>query len=241
MHAVWAICRRDLLAAFTSPLMWLVLAAWTALVDLVFWNDLANVHGTAGSEVPLFVGAMGSGIFFLTLLAPAITMNSFAAERVHGTMQLLLTVPVREGQLVAGKFLAAFACLAALVAATLPQPLALWFISSVPLPQLAAGYLGLLLACALFAAIGVWISLLVDSPVSAYVITFGVIAVLMIVGWIGEEGIAGTLAESVGLARRAGGFFRGEIRLGDVVYFLGGAGACLALAHGVLRARRIHG
>src|SRR4051812_47389373 len=115
-------------------------------------------------------------------------MNSFALERAQGTMQLLLTVPIRERHLVAGKFLAAFLCLAALAVASLAQPIVLAFVSEVPGPQLAAGYLGLLLVAALLAALGVWVSLLVDSPVSAYVITFGAVAVLLIMGWIGDEG-----------------------------------------------------
>jgi ABC-2 type transport system permease protein len=241
MAAIWAICRRDLLAAFASPLMWLVLACWSALIDLVFWLDLRRVHGTAGADTPLFVDALASGIFFLTLLAPALTMNSFALERTQGTMQLLLTVPVRERQLVLGKVLAAFLALATLVLATAVQPLVLAFVSQVPPPQLLAGYAGLLLACALFAALGVWISLLVDSPVSAYVITFAVIAVLLVIGWMGDQGFTGALAHTLGLQRRAEGFFNGEVRLGDVAYFAGGATAFVIMAISVLSARRIHG
>jgi ABC-2 type transport system permease protein len=241
MDATWAICRRDLVAAFASPLMWLVLAAWTAVTDAVFWAGLYRVHGTAGADAPLFADALSTGVFFLLLLAPALTMNSFALERAQGTMQLLLTVPIRERHLVVGKFLAAFLALAALALATAVQPLVLVFISEVPPLQLAAGYLGLLLACALLAALGVWVSLLVDSPVSAYVITFGVVAVLMIVGWLGDEGPLGALSRALGLGRRAEGFFRGEVRLGDAAYFVGGAAAFLVMAHSVLRGRRLHG
>ncbi len=241
MDVIWAICRRDLVAAFNTPLAWLVLACWTALIDTVFWLDLHRWYGTAGSDTPLFVTAMNSGIFFLTLLAPAITMNSFSLERVQGTMQLLLTAPLREHQLVIGKFLAAFTVLATLVAATAIQPLTLMFVSAVPMAQLAAGYAGLLLACALFAGLGVWISLLVDSPVAAYVITFGVIAVLIILGYLGNDGPLGVASRALGLSRRAEPFFRGEIRLGDVAYFVGAALATLVMSHGVLCARRIHG
>jgi ABC-2 type transport system permease protein len=241
MDATWAICRRDLVAAFASPLMWLVLAAWSALTGAVFWFSIYQIHGTPGSDTPLFAQSLSIGVLFLLLLAPALTMNSFALERTQGTMQLLLTVPIRERHLVVGKFLAAFLCLAALAAATLIQPLILWFISDVPGPQLAAGYLGLLLVSALLAALGVWVSLLVDSPVSAYVITFGVIAVLLIIGWIGDQGPLAALSHGIGLGRRAESFFRGELRLGDAAYFVGGAAAFLVMAHSVLCARRIHG
>jgi ABC-2 type transport system permease protein len=174
----------------------------------------------------------------LSLLAPAITMTSFAQERIQGTMQLLLTVPVREHHLVLGKFLAAFLVLASLVAATLVQPAILLMVSTVHGPHLAAGYLGLLLVCALFAALGVWISLLVDSPIAAYVLTFGAIAVLILIG-ISLHG--GPLGEALGLNERIAHFIRGEVRLGGVAYFAASTAACLLMAHGALLARRIHG
>ncbi len=211
MREVWAICRRDVRAAFASPLMWLVLAAWLALIDLVFWLGISEIYGRpAPAGVPLFVNAQLVGIHVLALLAPALTMNSFALERSQGTMQLLMTVPIREHQLVVGKYLAALACLCALVAATLVQPLVLVFISHVPLPQLACGTLGLVLICSLFAALGVWISLLVDSAVSAYVITFAAIAVLFILGWGDPAGPLGGLGQALGMSTRAGPFLDGE-------------------------------
>jgi ABC-2 type transport system permease protein len=241
MAIIWSICRRDLVAAFTTPLAWLVLACWTLLTNAMFTWTLYRVHGTAGSDLPLFVDSLNLGVFFLSLLAPALTMTSFASERAQGTMQLLLTVPIREYQLVLGKFAAAFLVLGALVAATLIQPAVLVFISQVNGPHLAAGYLGLLLECSLFAALGVWISLLVDSPVAAYVLTFGAIAVLLLVGIAGQDTALRALGDAVGLGSRAGPFFRGEVRLGGVAYFLAGTAACLVLAHGALCARRIHG
>ena len=241
MSITWAICRRDLLAAFTTPLAWLVLACWSLLTNGVFVRTLERVHGTPGDEVPLAVDALYLGVFFLSLLAPAITMTSFAAERSQGTMQLLLTVPIREHQLVLGKFLASFLVLGALVATTLVHPLVLLLVSQVNVPHLLAGYLGLLLACALYAALGTWISLLVDSPVAAYVLTFAAIAVLLIIGLAGSESWLHHVGDALGLGVRSGPFFRGEVRLGNVLYFTCGTAACLLLAHAALCARRIHG
>jgi ABC-2 type transport system permease protein len=240
MYAIWAICRRDLRSVFASPLMWLVLATWIMLIDLVFSCNLYLLNGH-DDATPLFVSSLSSGIFFLILLAPAITMNAFAQERVQGTLQLLLTVPIRDHQLVLGKFLAAFLSLGALVIASLVQPISLYVVSTVPLPQLMAGYLGLLAVCALLAALGVWISLLVESPVSAYVITFGVIALLCIIGMLPHDGPLSVISEQAGLTPRSTPFFFGDIRLGNLAYFLGGAAICLVMAHGSLSARRLHG
>lgn len=239
MHIIWAICRRDAVAAFTTPLAWLVLACWTALIDTWFILVLHDLHGTAGSSTtPLFVDSLHLGAWLLVLLAPAITMTSFATERAQGTLQLLLTVPVQEHQIVIGKFLAAFTVIAALVAATLVLPLTLAVVSAVHGPQLVAGYLGLLLAGAFFAAVGIWISLLVDSPVAAYVLTFGVIAVLHMVGWMGATPGLQSVAEALGLGPRINPFFAGEVRLGGVAYLLCGTTAALLAAVQALRAKR---
>ena len=238
---MWPICRRDLVQAFTTPLAWLVLACWTMLTNGIFVWTLHQVHGTTGSGTPLFVNAMVFGVAVLTLLAPAITMTSFSGERQLGTMQLLMTVPRQEHELVLGKFLASWLTLMALVAATLIQPLVLLFVSQVHLSHLLAGYLGLSLICVFFAALGVWISLIVDTPIAAYVITFAVVGVLFLIGLGGEDGPFGLISSRIGLGPRVVAFFRGEIRLGNILYFLGAAATCLILAHGSLRARRIHG
>jgi ABC-2 type transport system permease protein len=241
MSPIFSIARRDLLQAFTTPLAWLVLACWCLLTNGMFVWGLFQVHGTAGSQVPLFVNALYSGVFFLTLLAPALSMTSFSGERVQGTMQLLLTVPIKEWHLVAGKFLGVFGVLVALILSTISHPLVLTFISAVNLPHLLAGYLGLLLACSLFAALGVWISLLVDTPIAAYVITFAVIAILILLGMLEQAAVFGPLGQAIGLTPRVGPFFRGEIRLGNVLFLLSATSACLVLAHASLCARRIHG
>ncbi len=241
MRVAWAICRRDLIAAFTTPLMWLVLAAWLFLIDAVFMYDLYVVRDEGASFQPLFVSSLIASVWFLMPLAPAITMNAFAAERAQGTLQLLLTAPVREIDLVIGKFLALFTCLAALIAAILPQPMVLALVSAVDLPQLAVGLVGLTLCCTLFAALGLWISLLVDSPVAAYVLTFAAIMALILVGMGGNDGALGALSAAIGITERTRAAFAGELRLGDVAYFLAASAGLLVLAHAALCARRLHG
>jgi len=238
VNVIWAICRRDVIAAFTTPLAWLVLACWTGLVNGMFALELMRVHGTAGSDAPLFVDSLHLGAWLLILLAPAITMTSFAQERAQGTMQLLLTVPVREYQVVIGKFLAAVAVILSLVLATAVQPLTLAVISDVHWPHLLAGYLGLILTGMCYAGLGIWISLLVDSPVAAYVLTFGAIAVLHLVGWAGIGNDFAPVAEALGLGSRVGKFFAGEIRLGSVAYLLCGTAAALTAAVVGLQAKR---
>jgi|GEM_PF-2635529 len=239
----WHLARRDLLAAFTTPLAWLVIACWTLITNGVFvFLSLQPVHAEGlGSDLPLYVTTLTIGIYLLTLLAPALTMNSFAAEQGQGTMQLLLTVPVREVDLVLGKFTAAFVLLATLIATTAGQVVVLAIVSAVQLPHLIAGYLGILLVSAFFAALGVWISLLVDAPVAAYVITFAVIAVLLLIGAGPEGSFLDSINARIGLIERARHFFSGQIRSGDTAYFIAASAGLLVCAHAALKARRLHG
>ncbi len=237
----WYIARRDIIAAFTSPLAWLVLACWTLLTNILFIRTLDAVHGTPGADQPLFVESLNLGVIFLALLAPAITMTSFAQERQQGTMQLLLTVPIQEHHLILGKFLAAAVVLGSLLLATLFQPVTLLIISAIDGPQLAAGYIGLSLQLCFLAALGVWISLLVDSPIAAYVLTFAAIAVLLLVGIAPRDSWLYNIGQAVGMVSRLEPFFRGDMRLGNVLYFGATTGCCLVMAHSALLARRIHG
>jgi ABC-2 type transport system permease protein len=237
----WSIARRDVIAAFTTPLAWLVLACWTLLTNGLFVHTLDAVHGTIGADVPLYVESLNLGVVFLALLAPAITMTSFAQERAQGTMQLLLTVPIREHHLILGKFCAALFVLLVLLGATLLQPIVLLFISAVETPHLLSGYLGLVLECAFLAALGVWISLLVDSPIAAYVLTFGAIAVLLLIGIPERDAWLYPIGQSIGLGPRLEPFLRGEVRVGNVAYLMAMTLACLVMAHSALLARRIHG
>ena len=76
------VARRDLLAAFSTPLAWLVIACWSLVTNAVFvFGALYPLHGTPGSDLPLYVSTLYAGIYILMLLAPALTMNAFAAEQ----------------------------------------------------------------------------------------------------------------------------------------------------------------
>jgi ABC-2 type transport system permease protein len=241
MSPAWHIARRDLLAAFTTPLAWLVIACWTLLTDFLFYLQLDLYHGTPGAPEPLYLTPLRVGMLFLTLLAPALTMNSFSAERSQGTMQLLLTVPVREWHLVIGKFLASFLLLVCLALTTLAQIVILYLVSDIHGPQVVAGYCGFILLAGFLSALGIWISLLVDSPVVAYVLTFAVVALLYLVGLGSHSGPMAAANRLFGLMDRWQPFLAGQIVLADLLWFIAGITGFLVLAHAALRARRIHG
>ncbi len=236
------IARRDIRSAAGAPLLWLILAAWLGIVHGAFVLTLLDVHGRSGAAAtPLYVDALWWGGLVLALFAPALTMNAWAAERSQGTWQLLMTVPARERDLVIGKFAAAWGLMLVLLAATLIMPAVLAVISEVSVPHAIACYTGLVLLAAFLAALGTWIGLMVEGPVAAYVLTFGVVAVLWLAGVGGDDGPLGAVSAAVGLGGRIGPFLSGRIALADVAWFAAGAGIFLLLAHGAIVAQRQSG
>lgn len=233
------IARRDIRAAASAPLLWLILAAWLGVVHGSFALTLLEVHGRSGAAAtPLYVDALWWGGLVLALFAPALTMNAWAAERAQGTWQLLMTVPLRERDLVLGKFLAAWGLMLVLVAATIGMPATLAVISDVSPPHALACYAGLVLLAAFLAALGTWIGLMVEGPVAAYILTFGVVAVLWLAGVGGQDGPLGVFASAIGLGGRISSFLAGRVALADCAWFAAGTGVFLLLAHGAIVALR---
>jgi ABC-2 type transport system permease protein len=238
-----AIARRDLGHYFSTPLAWLVLAVWLALTSFVFYQFGLVPAREQGSTVPLFVGAQSTGIWLLLVLAPAITMGAFAGERQQQSLPLLFACPVPDWQIVVGKFLASWGMLLSLVAASLVQVVALWFISDPGGVQLLGGYLGLVLYVAVLAAIGNGISLLVESPMAAYVLSFGALFVLQLFSILAnlDDPVLGQLGWLFGIGIRVRACIEGDLRLGHITWLLAACGIGLLATHTALRARRLHG
>ncbi|HND00261.1 MAG TPA: ABC transporter permease subunit, partial [Myxococcota bacterium] len=121
MNNVLAIARRELGAYFDSPLAYFVVPAYVVLVGaFALWFDDLFATGTVGLRSVFF----WSGIFQV-LLIPAITMRLFAEERRTGSLEMLVTLPVREEELVLGKYLAAMVVVAVALASTFTYPITL--------------------------------------------------------------------------------------------------------------------
>jgi ABC-2 type transport system permease protein len=236
---VWAVARRDLVAACSGPTVWLILAGWLLITGLALGVTVTAVQGQT-SAVPLVTASLATAAVLLLILAPAVTMGAIAGERQAGTMPLLLTAPMSDLQIVAGKAVAVGGLLLILVASLGLQVGALALIAAVDVPQALAGLLGLALLAAACGGVGLWISALVDAPVTAYVLACAILLVLGLIGLLPSDGVAGAIARW-GIGPRLGPFLDGRIGLVNVGYFLGIAGMGVVLAAAALAARRIDG
>jgi ABC-2 type transport system permease protein len=148
MHNVTTIFRKEMRSYFNSPVAYIVITLFLAITGYFFGSSLflansADLRALFGVAPMIF-------LFF----APAITMRQLAEERRSGTMEILVTLPVTDLQIVLGKFLAAFALLAISVVLTAVSLITIASLGNVDFGASLGGYLGLLLMGGVYVAIG---------------------------------------------------------------------------------------
>lgn len=187
MTKILAIVRRELIAYFSSPLAYIVLTAFLLMQGYIFYiivSFLNNPMTQAMTPLRLFFGGTVFFWLFLLFTVPVITMRLLAEERRSGTIEVLLTSPVTEGQVIAGKFLAALLFYVVLWLPTLIYVVLLKQHSSIDLRPVLAGYLGVLLVGFLFLAVGTFTSTLTNNQLIAAIIAFAALIALFSIGLV---------------------------------------------------------
>lgn len=225
------IFRREMGAYFNSPIAYIFIIVFLVLTAGFYINGFF-LAGTADmrdffDSLPLFL------IFFI----PALTMRLWAEEQRSGTFELLMTLPMRPGAIVLGKYLASLAFFAIALACTLTVPITLAWIGDPDLGAIVCGYLGALLLGALYLAIGICISGFFRDQIAAFILTllacfFFFLAgtpfvAALLDGWI--PGFGSFLQESFGLTAHFDGIQRGVLGLNNVLFFASFSAVFLAL------------
>jgi ABC-2 type transport system permease protein len=158
----------------------------------------------------------------LVILVPAITMRSFAEEKRSGTYELLLTAPVRTGEIVAGKFIAASAFMLIMIALAGIFPLILIAFGNPEVGVMASGYLGLAFLSVAFVAIGMFTSSITQNQIIAAITCFGALLMLYVISWPAQAGGSafGGILRYLSLPDHYGNMVSGIIDTSDIVYFL---------------------
>lgn len=234
MNNVLAIAHKELRAYFASPIAYIVLGFFALLfgwfyVGILDWfvrqgMQMAPFGGPSSVNVnqqmirPLLLNMT---VVFLFVL-PLITMRTYAEEKRSGTMELLLTSPVTDTQIVFGKFLGAMGLYCAMLALTLIHFGLLFVYGSPEWRPLASAFLGLILFGGCFIALGLFISSLTRNQIIAGAATFGVFLLLWVIDWIAQG--AGPRAEAVlkymSMTEHLDDFVKGVIDTKHVVYYV---------------------
>ena len=237
MRNAWTIARRELYAYFVSPIAYLVAAAFLLLCGIFF------IAGVARYQDATLQSMLGSLSIVLIFVAPILTMRLLSRERDQGTIELLLTAPVRDWEVVAGKFLASWLYYLGMIAVTALYLPVLVLYGDPDLGTIGAGYLGLVLLGAALLALGVFASSLTSNQIVAAVVGVGASVGLWLIDLL--SGLLGSGARDVIAYLAPSGhyfnFIDGIVDTRDLVYYLSATFIFLFLASRVLQARRWQG
>lgn len=213
-----AITRKELVLYFTSPMAYVVAGVFLSLTGVFFIDTIDRSFAEASMRGLL----VQSALFLMPLIPPVLTMRLLAEEQKLGTLELLLTAPVRDYEVVIAKFLASFAILSTTVLLTLFYVLFLVFYSSPDLGPIISGYLGFLLYCSATLAIGLLASSLTSNQIVAAVVGFGIILLFTVIHRVSSilSGTAATILEQLSLTTHFEAFARGVIDTSDIAYYV---------------------
>jgi len=239
MRTALVIAGRELRSYFRSPLGWIVAAAMLLVEGLWFQTQALGTGARLSSDVlsQFFYGASGVTMFASIVLS----MRLVAQEHEKGTFVLVNTAPVREAEIVAGKFLSVFAVLAIVTVLSSYMPALIFVNGRVSIGHIAVGYLGILLLGAASVAVGLFASALARNQVVAAIlgtVILGVLLLLWLVARITDPPVNTVLASMALHHERFRSFMVGILRLENVVFYLAVAYFFLLAATKTLEARR---
>jgi len=253
---VWPIYKKEMRLYFTSPIAWVILTIFLLIAGYFFYSifaffTLASMQSAMNPAMARDLNVTDSVLrplfsnisVILLLLMPLVTMRLFAEERRSGTIELLLTYPVRDGAVLIGKYLAGLTLYAIMLALTLFYPLLVAYFARVEWGPLATGYLGLLLMGATFLGVGIFASSLTENQIVASIITFGVLLIFWVIGWSSDYlgGTWGRVLSHLSLIEHFDSFAKGVLDTRDVLYYVDFTIVALFLTLRSLEARRWKG
>ena len=235
---VSAIARRDFTALFVSPVGWVVAGLFVFLVS--GFGFIATVLAGQQATMAGVFGVITN--FLMVVLVPLLTMRVLAEERSQGTLELLLTSPVRDWELTAGKWVGAFGFYVVLLATTIVYVVILRvYAGGLDLGLIGATYIGLVLVGAAAVAIGVLASSLTRNQIVAFFIAMALLLMIWYAGYVIGFFVAppaNQFFEYIGGWNRFQPFSLGQAALRDIVYFVTLTFGALFLTTRVLASRR---
>ena len=235
MRKILAISGKEARSYFASPIAYVVMAMFLLITGYFFAAYVGN------TGLAMLDGLFSTGtIIMLMLVASLLTMRLLAEEQKLGTIELLLTSPVRDWEVVIGKYLASLAVFVVMVGLTLYYPLLLfWFGDPDPGP-IFSGYVGLFLLGASFLSVGLLASSLTSNQIVSAVLAFGLLRLMLVMAGAGGfvSGAPAEVISYISLSEHLGDFVKGVIDTKDIIYYLSFIALFLFLTVRSLETRR---
>ncbi|MGH2364113.1 MAG: ABC transporter permease subunit [Chloroflexota bacterium] len=226
---------KELHSYFASPIAYLVMAAFLVMNGYLFWAILIS------SKQADLSSTFADMAIILMLLSPAITMRLLSEEQRMGTIELLLTSPIREAELVIGKWLSSLIFFVVMLVLTGTFPLFLLKFGTPDVGTMLAGYLGMFLVEGVFLAIGLFMSSITQNQIVALALSFGVLLVLWLFQGAGQnfgQNGGSSFVQYLGMSGHFDSFTSGAIQVKDLVYYASGIVLALFLTVRSVESRR---
>jgi ABC-2 type transport system permease protein len=234
MRNIWIIFRKELRSYFVSPVAYVLLVFFAVIFGWFFWSMLelfvyySSASMQRGEMFPMNIneqlirGLLGNMNVVGLFLIPLITMRLFAEEKRNGTIELLVTSPIRDIEVILGKWLAALALYAGMLMLTALNLLFVFKYGNPDWKPMAVGYLGMLLQAAAMLTIGTFISSLTKNQIIAGAASFGVCLLIFVLGWASgfETSTWAQVLSYMSVTTHMESFAKGVLDSKDAIYYL---------------------
>jgi ABC-2 type transport system permease protein len=233
MRNVLAIAGKELRGYFASPIAFVMLGffalvyGWFFYVPLAFFNRQSmqmgmGMGGQMNINSMLIAPVLTNTTVLILFVMPMITMRTYAEEKRSGTIELLLTSPLTDLQIILGKFFGAMGLYAGMLLVTMLYMAILFWFGNPEWRPVAAGYLGLLLMGGCFISVGLLISSLTRNQIVAGALTFAVFLMLWVVNWMADQSgpITREILTTLSITDHFDDFARGVIDTKHLIYYL---------------------
>lgn len=220
MNKIWIIARRELSAFFDSLMAYITIVLFLAFSGLFTWLYGSDIFFVGQASLQTFFGIAYWTLFFFI---PALTMRMIAEEKRSGTLELLLTKPVNDWQLVVGKFLATLILIFIALLLTLPYYITVANIGNIDHGSVISGYLGLLLMSAAYISIGIFASSVSSNQIVGFLSALFIgIFFHIVFGFLASNftGGVGEVLSYLSMDTHFESISRGVIDSKDIIYFL---------------------
>ncbi len=218
MQNITAILKKEFRSYFNSPIAYIFITFFLGISSWLFFQSFFLVNQ---AEMRGFFGLMP---WIFLFFIPAVTMKLWAEEKKIGTIEILMTLPIRDYEVVIGKFLACFALLTVTILLTLVVPFSVMYLGNPDVGTLFAGYIGLLLMGGAYIAIGFFASTLTENQIVAFIIGIVICLTLLLIGedivlfktpnWLFP------IFSYLGLGAHYSSILRGVLDSRDIIYYL---------------------
>lgn len=236
MKPIWTIAKRELHSYFNSPLAYIFIDVFLVVTAWLFFQSYFLI-GQATMRVYF---AYVPWVFLF--LIPAITMRLWAEEKKMGTVELLLTLPVRDETVVIGKFLASFLFLAITLALSFAVPAVVSYTGPADLGVIFSSYIAALFLGGSYIALGIWISAFTDNQIIAFILSIVAAFTFYIIGetFVLQRlpGFVGSIFHFLGIGSHYGSLTRGVLDSRDLLYYFSFIGFFLFLNVRQISSRR---